>query len=722
MTLPLPSNDDQNTALTNFLLSNDTNSKRIFLGAHNSNNDRKWVNLYTNKTIFYKQWSLSQPDNAGNVEKVAEMWSDNGDWNDITLTNSDYRGLLCIKVDYEAWNTENMNMGNFFCETGLNQCHVSAVCREASSDNDYQCECDDVDVQDVTLTPLHGKDKVLYGEECKYTLPGRNTEVQTFIYDGKPTIYHMWDNRYFNEALKYCAKLGMHLPVPNTEQQYEDLKVVPRFVFRDNRRGSRFWLGYTDSASEGTWLNTYNGEKLAIDKWSTSQYYWRNGDYAHMNQYGGFKWSETGSTSYDHHRSTLCLMTDLQANLDFCGTDLHDCSSEATCINSGSSYTCTCPNVQMGDWVLEPASTSTGIGSDGCHYFHPNHDGLRVFSVNYGGRNIAVYFGPAAGSNFYDYAAKCQSLGMRMLTPKNSEENSIVYQLRNKPGGYYSMRIPFGVTRRYDGQWRNIYTYNKLAWTNDMDDFDGYGNRDFVYGQLHSYYSRTYWNDNDFGVPSDARTICIAPQDGESTDVDFCGTGFNDCHEGASCTNGGDAGYTCKCQPLQFGDVEVAPIDVAGTGKSCTYKMPGHDDKSLFLIRVRSNARSDTVYAFHASSDKHLLKDAIMYCGALGMHLPLPMNEKENVAMRKVLPGQYMNHYWLGISDAGEDLKYLNIYTGEEVSYTNWDTNEPKAGVTYSGAPYTNVGMKRGNGKWAAYIDSTSDYRLRTICQKGKFQ
>ena len=146
MTLPLPSNDNQNTALTNFLLSN--NSNRIFLGAHNSNNERKWVNLYTNETITYNQWSTSQPDNAGNAEKVAEMWSDNGDWNDLTLTYSDYRGLLCIKVDYADWKTEDMNMGKFFCETGLNQCHVSAVCRESSSDDDYQCECDDVDVQD----------------------------------------------------------------------------------------------------------------------------------------------------------------------------------------------------------------------------------------------------------------------------------------------------------------------------------------------------------------------------------------------------------------------------------------------------------------------------------------------------------------------------------------------------------------------------------------------
>merc|ERR1719443_426115 len=96
------------------------------------------------------------------------------------------------------------------------------------------------------------------------------------------------------------------------------------------------------------------------------------------------------------------------------------------------------------------------------------------------------------------------------------------------------------------------------------------------------------------------------------------------------------------------------------------------------------------------------------------MHLPLPMNEVENVAMRKILPGEYMNYFWLGISDSGEDLKYINIYTGEKPSFINWDVNEPKPG-----ASYTNVGMNRDNGKWGAYADSTYDYRLRTICQKG---
>ena len=265
----------------------------------------------------------------------------------------------------------------------------------------------------------------------------------------------------------------MHIPVPNTEQQYQDLKTIPRY-------GDTYWLGFSDSATEGTWLNIYNGEELAIDKWGAGEPNdWRSGeDQVVMVQYGAFQWIDTpGDEKY--YRSTLCMKTDLEVELDFCRMNLHDCSAEATCANAGNSWTCTCPNAQIGDWDLEPASTSTGKGSDGCHYFHSNADGHRVFSVNYGGKVTAVYIGGAAGSNLYDYAAKCQSLGMRLLTPKNAEEAALVYQLRSKPGAIYYMKVPFGITRASDGQWRNIYT-NK-AWVNfKHSDYDKYGDQDFI--------------------------------------------------------------------------------------------------------------------------------------------------------------------------------------------------------------------------------------------------
>ena len=720
MTLPLPLNDEQNNALKNFMYSSDHTMGRIFLGSHNSNDNRTWVNLYTNDAINYNQWFKGQPDNDGNAEKVAEMLS-NGEWNDLSLSRTDNRGVICIKVDYENWDVKDMNMANFFCETGLNQCHATAVCREYTGTSpthyDYQCECDDIDVQGITLIPDRDIVSPLH-YRCKYTVPGLTSLVNSFIYDGKPTVYHQTGSLSFANAIKYCAELGMHLPVPNSEQEYQDLKTISRY----GKKGS-FWLGYTDITTQGTWLNIYNGEELIIDKWAFGPPKIRY-NFIEMQQYGSGEqyglWDAAllGPKSY-YGRSTLCLMTDLdlelEVELDFCEMKLHDCNSDTTCANSGNSYICICPNAQIGNWNLEPASTSTGKGSDGCHYFHPNADGHRVLSVKYGGRDTAVYIGPV-GSNLYDHAAKCHSLEMKMLTPQNLEENSLVYELRSKPGGNDEMSVSLGVTRRYDGQWRNIYTNNK-TWTNFYSGGDlrgdWYGTQDFAY-VIARYSEKEWsgarkWNGNDFGGSWKTTNVCIAPKDGESIEIDYCGTGFNDCHAGATCINGGDAGYICECQPLQFGDFEVAPIDVAGSGKSCTYQMPGHEDKTLLPVRVYNNTGSDIVYAFHASSETHLLKDAILYCGALGMHLPLPMNDMENAAMRKVLPGQYISHYWLGISHSDKDLKYLNIYTGEEHPYTNWAVGEPKSNVALN-----NFGLNRGSGKWYSNYEN----KLRTICQK----
>ena len=75
---------------------------KTYLGAHNSNDERKWVNLYTNEELTYTQWSFGQPDNVGNNEKVAEMWSSNGDWNDIDLTSDYLRGIMCISKGFQG--------------------------------------------------------------------------------------------------------------------------------------------------------------------------------------------------------------------------------------------------------------------------------------------------------------------------------------------------------------------------------------------------------------------------------------------------------------------------------------------------------------------------------------------------------------------------------------------------------------------------------------------
>ena len=91
--------------------------------------------------------------------------------------------------------------------------------------------------------------------------------------------------------------------------------------------------------------------------------------------------------------------------------------------------------------------------------------------------------------------------------------------------------------------------------------------------------------------------------------------------------------------------------------------------------------------------------DAVKYCDSLGMHLPIPQNENENAAFRRILPETFVEFYWLGISY--RDGNYVNLLTGNNVDYINWDENQPSD-------KFDKIAIKRHNGKWATYQDDTA--------------
>ena len=139
-----------------------------------------------------------------------------------------------------------------------------------------------------------------------------------FIYGGEATVYHYLDDYFydyyypefynyahdFDDAVAYCNEIGMHLPVPNTLQQYEDLKKLPRF-----RDYESIWLGYTPSPSLDAWLNVYNGEELAIDTSVVGIGPPSNGSNYHleMEQADPFEWNIVYGNYYNYYRATLCI-------------------------------------------------------------------------------------------------------------------------------------------------------------------------------------------------------------------------------------------------------------------------------------------------------------------------------------------------------------------------------------------------------------------------------
>ena len=327
MTLPLPSNDAENTALINVLRTKVRRSK-IFLGAHTTIDEPKWTNIYTNEEIRYNQWGVDQPKNIGYADKVALLTTESGEWYDQDLLAYRYYArwtAMCIKVDYEEWDPEDVNLGSFLCESNLNRCHASSTCIPCrASDNciDYQgseyarmayyrCECEDQIVDGIELIA----NDTYSGFYCEYNSPSLLAPVQIFTYDGKPTLYHYNQNydyefdvdyynddpydHNFNEAVEYCHAIGMQLPAPNTQQQYEDLKKIPRNSVDDS-----IWLGYTPSPSLDAWLNVYNGEKLAINNIDPPT---KDNYRLEMNQFGSFEWNIVWGKGRNYYLSTLCI-------------------------------------------------------------------------------------------------------------------------------------------------------------------------------------------------------------------------------------------------------------------------------------------------------------------------------------------------------------------------------------------------------------------------------
>ena len=639
MTLPVPTSDADNTSLMNFLLKDSRpyyDDVDFYIGVYNGvhkNEKRKWANLYTNKEITFSKWAEDVNTDDGDLRpeaifdspseiKVA-FTSQSGEWRARDAVSTWLHDLICVTVDYKDWEPTDMDFGEFLCKTGMNECHISSTCADYTGTTEgiyYQCECSDVTVDGINLKTVNSI--VDIHTECRYTHPDLDVEVAVFNYDGKPTIYHSTSGLNINDAVQYCSALDMHLPVPNTEKQFQDLRFIPEIP--DKR--TSFWLGFTDAVKEGTWLNIYNDEELVLnkwyvpDKWDGPQKY-ADWDHAYQN-IGDSIWYNLDGLSIK--KDTICMKSDLKSTPDFCGKNVNDCSGESICTNEGSSYTCTCPTIEFNNLNIEPASSSTGKGYDPCHYFHPNDKKTRLFKVNYGGRETFLSVGFIYNyPTLYDYAVKCQSLGMKMLIPKNIEEAEFVPLLKGKAGIGLDNRYKFslGITRRKDGHWRNIYTNEKLAWENFSEGVIqtswGYRQeqRDFAHAQFNSGWEHPtapWYAQESFG--SSSLNICISPEDDESIEIDFCGTGFNDCHEASTCTNDDKNGFTCECQPFEFGDVFVEPIN-RKPGKECEYIMPGHDDKKLYPLRV---GRSNTVYAFHTSDEAHDLQDAIKYCDALG--------------------------------------------------------------------------------------------------------
>ena len=134
---------------------------------------------------------------------------------------------------------------------------------------------------------------------------------------------------------------------------------------------------------------------------------------------------------------------------------------------------------------------------------------------------------------------------MRLLTPTNERDARVLYySVSSKPTASDNMEVTLGYARSDDDIWRNIYSGGAINWTNlpgsTIDIAAGYANQNFMRSTEDYYrkwYTMVYAEDiyNKY-------TVCITPPKGESTSIDYCKSGFNDCDKGANCILDNDKG------------------------------------------------------------------------------------------------------------------------------------------------------------------------------------
>ena len=389
MSLPLPTSDQDTNVLTSLFLKDDDYSEnygaRAFIAATNSNDKKEWRNIYTgeslskhwsNKKEPYAKWTMKNGPDYEDMyenhfdfmeedfripaeEKIAEIWSNKGRWNDISVIDKSPRSLICVKDTNKGPGTGTAanltsvvaEVGEFLCENGLSRCDPSTLCTKADAsqlqaceENRYEClgwsrnlymyscKCPTFNWKNVTYDPVSESPELsplapenlrkinFYGwGKCQYQINGLNT--QPFVYRGEQKFYHV--TRYpadFYETVDYCARHGMQLPVPSTMRDLGDLAAIGK-LWGQSSWIHQYFLGYKRSEN-GTWRNIYTNAKMTIGK----NQYWEldesGYEFAILNQYRPnmiFNDRRTGAGF------TVCVPPDSEPSNDFCSYYFKEC-------------------------------------------------------------------------------------------------------------------------------------------------------------------------------------------------------------------------------------------------------------------------------------------------------------------------------------------------------------------------------------------------------------
>ncbi|TRY71512.1 hypothetical protein TCAL_06101 [Tigriopus californicus] len=104
-------------------------------------------------------------------------------------------------------------------------------------------------------------------------------------------------------------------------------------------------------------------------------------------------------------------------------------------------------------------------------------------------------------------------------------------------------------------------------------------------------------------------------------------------------------------------------------------------------------------------------------CQKLGGHLVEIETQDEQNGLTSIarIIGE---DFWIGLTDIGHDGNYRWMYSGNEVSYTNWAANEPDGGI-----PQSCVMMFSGYGYDFGWTDiKCTEWSAHPLCEANYYQ
>ena len=69
--------------------------------------------------------------------------------------------------------------------------------------------------------------------------------------------------------------------------------------------------------------------------------------------------------------------------------------------------------------------------------------------------------------------------------------------------------------------------------------------------------------------------------------------------------------------------------------------------------------------------------EAKALCESDNAALATPRSDDENAFITSLISDRSVRAIWIGVNDIDEDNKWISVRNGQEVSYTNWNGNQP---------------------------------------------